>query len=135
LPIGAVLTPLGGTLIALAGKPSAPTLNGTVILAFAGSIILTFGYNMWVPMAYTWSAENFPTRARTTGFGIVNGVGHLGGGIGLLVISQSVLPALGAQPNGTLYVFLVISAGLILAAVVAQFGIATRGLRLDEVSP
>jgi MFS transporter, putative metabolite:H+ symporter len=135
LPIGAVLTPLGGILIAVAGKPTAATLSGTVLLAFVGSIILYFGFNIWVPMAYAWSAENFPTRARTTGFGIVNGVGHLGGGIGLLVIAQSVLPALRSQSNGTLYVFLVISAGLIVAAVLAQFGIATRGLRLDEVSP
>jgi MFS family permease len=135
LPIGAVLTPLGGVLIAIAGRPTAPTLNGTVILAFIGSMILYFGINIWVPMAYAWSAENFPTRARTTGFGIVNGIGHLGGGIGLLVIAQSVLPALRDQPNGPLYVLLVISAGLIVAAVLAQFGIATRGLRLDEVSP
>jgi hypothetical protein len=51
------------------------------------------------------------------------------------VIAQSVLPALRDQPNGTLYVLLVISVGLIVAAILAQFGIATRGLRLDEVSP
>ena len=135
LPIGAVLTLLGGILIAVAGKPSAPTLNGTVILAFIGSIILFFGFNVWVPITYAWSAENFPTRARTTGFGIVDGIGHIGGGIGLLVIAQSVLPSLGGQQNGTLYAFLLIGAFLVVAAIIAQFGIATRGLRLDQVSP
>jgi MFS family permease len=135
LPIGAVLTPLGGILIAVAGKPTAATLNGTVILAFLGVIVLYFGINIWVPVAYAWSAENFPTRARTTGFGIVNGVGHLGGGIGLLVIAQAVLPALRTQPHGTLEVLLVICVGVIVAAILAQFGIATRGLRLDDVSP
>jgi hypothetical protein len=30
------------------------------------------------PYALTW--EPFPTRARTTGFVLVNGIGHLGGG-------------------------------------------------------
>ncbi len=135
LPIGAVLTLLGGILIAVAGKPSAPTLNGTVILAFIGSIVLFFGFNIWVPITYAWSAENFPTRARTTGFGIVDGIGHLGGGVGLMVIAGSVLPQLGAKPNGALYAFLLIGSFLVVAAIIAQFGIATRGQRLDAVSP
>ncbi len=135
LPIGAVLTLLGGILIAVAGKPSAATVNGTVILAFIGSIILFFGFNIWVPITYAWSTENFPTRARTTGFGIVDGIGHLGGGVGLIVITGSVLPALGTEPNGALYAFLVIGAFLVIAAVIAQFGIATRGKRLDAVAP
>jgi hypothetical protein len=52
-----------------------------------------------------------------------------------VVIGQSVLPNLGAQPNGTLYAFLLIGSFLVVAAVIAQFGIATRGLRLDQVSP
>lgn len=135
LPIGAALTLIGGILIAVAGKPTAPTLNGTVILAFIGSIILFFGFNIWVPITYAWSIENFPTRARTTGFGIVDGIGHVGGGIGLLVIAGSVLPSLSGQPNGALYAFLLIAAFLIVAAIIAQFGISTRNQRLDHVSP
>ncbi len=135
LPIGAVLTLLGGILIAAAGKPTAPVLNGTVIVAFVGSIILFFGFNIWVPITYAWSTENFPTRARTTGFGIVDGIGHVGGGVGLLVVAQSVLPSLGTQPNGTLYAFLLIGSFLVVAAIIAQFGIATRGQKLDVVSP
>jgi MFS family permease len=135
LPIGAVLTLAGGILIAVAGKPTAPTLNSTVILAFIGSIILFFGFNIWVPITYAWSTENFPTRARTTGFGIVDGIGHVGGGIGLLVIAGSVLPSLAGQSNGTLIAFLVIGAPLVVAAIIAQFGIATRGKRLDVIAP
>jgi MFS family permease len=135
LPIGAVLTLVGGILIAVAGKPSAPTLNGTVILAFIGSIILFFGFNMWVPMTYTWSTENFPTRARATGFGLVDGIGHIGGGIGLLLIANAVVPSLGSQSNGTLLAFLIMGAFLAVAATIAQFGIATRGQKLDRLSP
>jgi putative MFS transporter len=138
LPIGAVLTLLGGILIAVAGKATpgaAPTVTSSVIMAFVGSMILFFGFNIWVPITYAWSTENFPTRARTTGFGIVDGLGHLGGGVGLLVISQSVLPQLGTQPNGVLYAFLLIGAFLVVAAIIAQFGIATRGKRLDVIAP
>ncbi|HEX8733367.1 MAG TPA: hypothetical protein VF725_15065, partial [Ktedonobacterales bacterium] len=67
--------------------------------------------------------------------GIVDGIGHVGGGIGLLVIAGSVLPSLSGQPNGALYAFLLIAAFLIVAAIIAQFGIRTRNQRLDHVSP
>jgi MFS family permease len=135
LPIGAALTLIGGVLIAIAGRPTSATVTGSVVLAFIGSIVLFFGFNVWVPITYAWSTENFPTRARTTGFGIVDGIGHIGGGVGLVVITGSVLPQLDSGPNGVLYAFLLIGAFLVVAAVIAQFGIATRGKRLDAVSP
>ena len=65
---------------------------------FIGALILFFGFNMWVPMTYAWSAENFPTRARVTGFGLVDGVGHVGGGIGLVAITP-ILPQIGVLPS------------------------------------
>jgi uncharacterized membrane protein YfcA len=80
-------------------------------------------------MTYAWSAENFPTRARVTGFGIVDGVGHIGGGIGLLLIAP-ILPYLGA-----LAAFVLIGSSLVISAVIAQFGIATRNKELEKVSP
>ncbi len=122
LPIAAVLTLLGGVIIALGG-------TNNLGVAALGSIILFFGFNLWVPMTYTWSTENYPTRARATGFALVDGVGHVGGGIGLLVIAP-LIPTL-----GPLNTFLVIGGCLVVAAVIAQFGTATRQKRLDEVSP
>ena len=135
LPIGAALTIIGGVLIAIAGRPASAAVDRTVIMAFIGAIILFFGFNIWVPMTYAWSVENFPTRARTTGFGVVDGIGHLGGGVGLLLITGYVLPGLDAQENGALYAFLIIGGFLIVAAIIAQFGIETRGKRLEAVSP
>ena len=76
-----------------------------------------------------WSAESYPTRARTTGFALVDGIGHLGGGVGLLFIAPLV-PQL-----GVLGALLFISAFLVVAAIIAQFGIRARGRRLDEISP
>jgi putative MFS transporter len=73
--------------------------------------------------------ENFPTRARTTGFGIVDGVGHIGGGFGMLVVAP-LLPSL-----SPLAALLLIEGFLVIASFIAQPGIATRGKRLDEVSP
>jgi MFS family permease len=122
LPISAVLTILGGVIIGVSGSAN---FWVTVI----GAIILFIGFNLFVPMAWAWSAENYPTRARATGFALVDGIGHVGGGVGILVIAANI-SALGAV--GT---FLVIGACLVVAAIIAQFGTSTSKLRLDEVSP
>lgn len=122
LPIAAVLTIAGGLIIALSGK-------GNFGFAAVGSIILFIGFNLFVPMCWAWSAENYPTRARTSGFALVDGIGHIGGGVGMLVLVPF-MPTLG--PVGT---FLVLGGFLVISSGVAQFGISTKAKRLDEVSP
>jgi putative MFS transporter len=121
LPVGAVITLLGGVVVAEAGT------HRTV--AFIGAAIVFFGFNVWVPMTYTLSTESFPTRARATGFGLVDGLGHLGGGIGVLLIAP-LIPKL-----TVLQAFLLIGAFLVAAAVMAQFSIRTRGRPYEELSP
>jgi MFS family permease len=121
LPIGAALTVVGGVLIAAAGD--------TRGIAFLGAAVIFFGFNIWVPPTYARSAENFPTRARTTGFGLVDGIGHLGGGIGVLLIAPIV------PDMSTLGALLLISAFLVAAAVIGMFGIETRGRRFEDLAP
>jgi MFS family permease len=121
VPLAAGITLVGGVLVAL---------GGTIFwLGVLGSMIVFFGFNVWVPIAYTWSVENYPTRARTTGFALVDGVGHLGGGVGLIFIAP-LIPYL-----GVLSAMLIIIGFLVLAAVIAQFGVATKDRLLDEISP
>ena len=130
LPIAALLTLIGGILIGVAGP------NNFGFAAFA-AIVTFFGFNLWVPMTYTWSTENYPTRARATGFALVDGIGHLGGGVGILLIAP-LIPTLIANlglTTGPIVMFVIIAAFLIVAAIIAQFGTATRQKRLDEVSP
>ncbi|HEY1567061.1 MAG TPA: MFS transporter [Solirubrobacteraceae bacterium] len=121
LPIGALITVVGSILVAEAGTSTA--------IAFAGMAVVFFGFNVWVPMTYALSAESFPTRARVTGFGLVDGIGHLGGGIGVLLIAPQIphMSVLGA--------FLLIAGFLVVAAVIGQFAIATRARRFEDVSP
>jgi putative MFS transporter len=121
LPLSALLTLIGGVIVALAGH--------RVEWSLIGSILIFFGFNLWVPIAYSWTTENFPTRARTTGFALVDGVGHLGGGIGVLLIAP-LIPHIGA-----LAAMFLIGGFLVLAAIIAQFGTVTRSRRLEEVSP
>jgi MFS family permease len=98
-------------------------------VAFIGSMLIFFGFNVWVSPSYALTSELFPTRARTTGFGLVDGVGHLGGGIGVLLIAPYV------KDMSVLGALLLISAFLVVAAVVAQFTEHTRGRELDKISP
>lgn len=121
MPIAAVVTIAGGVLLALSGEHFG--------LSILGSVIVFFGFNLWVPLAYSWSTENYPARARTTGFALVDGVGHLGGGIGLILIAP-LIPHIG--PLGSM---LLISVFLLIAAIVAQGGVRTRGMPLHEISP
>ncbi len=122
LPIGAVITLIGGVIVAEAGTTS-------LGIAFIGAAIVFFGFNVWVPMTYTLSTESFPTRARVTGFGLVDGVGHLGGGIGVLVIAPQI-------PNmSVLGAMLLVSGFLVAAAIVALFSPNTRGRHYEEISP
>jgi MFS family permease len=122
LPIAAALTILGGLLIAVGGS------NNLFVTAI-GSIILFIGFNLWVPMCWAWSAENYPTRARATGFALVDSIGHIGGGVGIILLAP-LIPMMGAVVT-----FLVLGGILGVAAAIAQFGTSTKNLRLDEVSP
>jgi MFS family permease len=122
LIIAALLNLAGGLIIALSGHSS----MGLVSL---GSILLSLGAYLWLPTTYTWSTEHYPTRARATGFALVDGVGHVGGGIGVVYVASL---AVKLGPLGT---FLLLGGLLLLAAFLAQFGMATRNKRLDEVSP
>lgn len=121
LPIAAALTIVGGALMVVA--------RTNVSWSMVGAIVLFFGFNLWMPMAYSWSTENYPTRARTTGFALVDGIGHLGGGFGILIIAP-LIPALGAARA-----FALIIGFLVVGAIIAQWGVRTRGQTLDEISP
>ena len=119
--IAAALTLLGGIIVALAGQ--------NMWVSIVGAIIVFFGFDVWVPIVYAWSVENYPTRARTTGFALVDGVGHIGGGVGIVIVAAFV-------PHMSVLAALVLASSfLIIAAIIAQFGISTKDRLLDEISP
>jgi putative MFS transporter len=121
LLISAIVTLVGGLLIALSA--------GNFATAVLGSIVLALGSYLWLPIVYTWTTENYPTRARASGFALVDGVGHVGGGIGVVYVTSLVIKL------GPVRTFVLIAGFLLAAACLAQFGPATRRKRLDEVSP
>ncbi|HEX4251237.1 MAG TPA: MFS transporter [Pseudonocardia sp.] len=121
LPVGAALTLLGGILVA--------TLGSNIGWAFVGFFIVFFGFNVWVPPTFALSAESFPTRFRSAGFGLVDGLGVIGGAVGLLVVAPLV-PRL-----SPLAAMVLISSFLVVAAVIAQFTPRARNRVLEILSP
>lgn len=120
LLITAVITMIGG--VAIAQSTNIP-------VAMVGSVLLGSGSYLWLPIIYTWTTENFPTRARASGFALTDGLGHIGGGIGVSYVTAL------AVRFGPLNTFLLIGGFILVASWLAQFGPATRNKRLDEVSP
>ena len=122
LPIAAAFTFVGGFAVAFGVNNFA--------LAVTGAFLIFFGMDFWIPIAYTWVTESFPTRARATGFAMADGLGHLGGGIGLIIVG-----ALIASGLPILALFVIIAMFQIISAIIAQFGPKTANKRLDEISP
>ncbi|WP_062305732.1 MFS transporter [Alicyclobacillus sendaiensis] len=121
LLVAAVLTIAGGLVVGLAGHHLG--------WSYFGAVLLFFGQNVWVPVFYAWTAENFPSRARTSGFALVDGAGHIGAGVGLWAIAPFI-PSLGVTAG-----FVAMSGFLLVAALIALGGIASRGKVLEEISP
>jgi MFS family permease len=122
LPISAAITFVGGLCVAFGVND--------LTLAATGALLIFIGMDFWVPITYTWVTESFPTRARATGFAMADGLGHIGGGIGLIIVG-----ALLASGQSILVLFVIIALFQIISAVIAQFGPRTTNKRLDEVSP
>jgi MFS family permease len=122
LLIAAVIALIGGVIFTLGGKQNLP-------LAFLGIIMNGVGMYLWLPILYTWSTEHYPTRARATGFALVDGLGHVGGGIGAIYIILLV------NRLGPFFTYLSLGTCLLAAAYLAVFGARTSHKRLDEVSP
>jgi MFS family permease len=127
LPISAAITFIGGITIAFG-------VNNLGV-ASIGALLIFIGMDFFVPITYTWVTESFPTRARATGFAMADGLGHLGGGIGLIIVGALLTTLKSGSVESILILFVVISMFQIISAIIAQFGPKTANKRLDEVSP
>ena len=51
-----------------------------------GSFLASLALGMYLQVAYTFTAESYPTRARSSGFALSDGLGHIGGAFGALAV-------------------------------------------------
>jgi len=117
----------GSTVVWLVGMLVVRTLANEGVLIL-GSFLASFALGLFLQVAYTYTAENFPTRARSSGFALSDGLGHGGGALGALV-----LPTVVASAS-----FFVGFAGIgltgVIAGLIALLGPRVSGRRLEQVS-
>jgi len=145
LAVGAIGYPVGAAIMLVTSDRierkyliSASTvvwLVGMVLIAsLANSTVVTIGsflaavaLGSFLQVAYTFTAERFPTRLRARGFALADGVGHFGGAVGALL-----LPTL-VTATSFFTGFLVIGITGLLAGVIALFGPKASGRSLEDV--
>lgn len=115
------------TLVWLAGMLLIGAKSDETMLV-AGSFLASLALGLYLQVAYTYTAELFPTRARASGFALSDGIGHAGGAVGALL-----LPAL-VGATSFFVGFLGIGLTGVLAGLIALLGPRTSGRRLEDVS-
>ena len=118
---------LGSTVVWLVGMVLFGTLAGDVVIS-TGSFLASLALGMYLQVAYTFTVESYPTRARTSGFALSDGLGHLGGAVGALA-----LPVLVAS-YGFQLGFATIGATGLAAGIIAMAGPSATRKHLEQVS-
>ncbi len=100
----------------------------STIYIYLGSLCASLALGAYLQVAYTFTAEAFPTQARSTGFALSDGIGHAGGAVGALL-----LPVIIAHYSFFTGFAFIGCTGL-AAGVIALFGPETTGRNLESVS-
>jgi MFS family permease len=118
---------LGATIVWLAGMLLIGWFASDAVI-YVGAFLASLALGSYLQVAYTFTAESFPTRARATGFAFSDGIGHAGGALGALVLPIVV-------SSFSFFVgFAAIGVTGLLAGLVALAGPAVTGRRLEHVS-
>ncbi|MDE1858384.1 MAG: MFS transporter [Thaumarchaeota archaeon] len=117
---------LGSTVIWLVGMLAFGSLANDYVIE-AGSFLASMALGMYLQLAYTFTVESYPTRARTSGFALSDGLGHIGGAVGALALPVIVSAYSFAVGFG------VIGATGLLAGVIALAGPSATRKHLEQV--
>ncbi len=97
-------------------------------MLIGGAFVASLALGLYLQVAYTYTAELFPTRARSSGFSLSDGIGHSGGAVGALLLP-------GVVGATSFFIgFLGIGITGLIAGLIALLGPRTSGRRLEEVS-
>jgi MFS family permease len=118
---------LGSTVVWLVAMLLVGAASSEAVV-IVGAFLASTALGMYLQAGYTYTAESFPTRARTSGFALCDGIGHGGGALGGLL-----LPTIVADLSFFAGFALIGITGLI-AGLVALAGPRTRGLTLERIS-
>ncbi|CAG2158869.1 MFS transporter [Cupriavidus numazuensis] len=123
-----VATLVGGACAVFFYGKVAGSAADTTWLFLSGGLMQFFMFGMWAVL-YTYTPELYPTRARASGCGLASTVGRVGSLLGPTLVGL-VLPVAGQAGVFLLGALCFLSA----AAIVAKFGIETRGRALESIA-
>jgi MFS family permease len=118
---------LSSTIVWFIGMFLIGTLASNAVIV-VGSFLASLALGLYLQVAYTFTAESYPTRARATGFGLSDGIGHLGGAVGALVLPL-VVTAFGFFSG-----FAAIGVTGLVAGLISLAGPSASKLRLEQIS-
>jgi MFS transporter, putative metabolite:H+ symporter len=117
----------GSTVVWLAGMILVGSLGGNSTVA-TGTFLGSLSLGMYLQVAYTFTAESYPTRARTSGFALSDGIGHIGGALGALALP--ILVSVASFQLG----FAAIGLTGLAAGLLALAGPSVKSRRLESIS-
>lgn len=118
---------LGATVTWLVGMAAFGSLASNLVIT-VGTFLGSLALGLYLQVAYTFTAESYPTRARSSGFALSDGLGHLGGAFGALF-----LPILVAGYTFQLG-FLTIGITGLIAGIIAVIGPSVTNRSLENIS-
>jgi putative MFS transporter len=118
---------VGSTVIWLIGMVLVATAASEAIV-IVGAFLASTALGMFLQAGYTYTAESFPTRARTSGFALCDGIGHGGGALGGLVLPSVV------SSVSFFFGFTMIGVTGLIAGLIALAGPVASRLSLERVS-
>lgn len=114
-------------IVAACGLPYGMSFKNTWIIIF-GFLVAMF-LQTFAPLLYAYTSEGYPTEIRSSGMGLVYGLGRLANTVGPLLV------AFFYNHYGYTSVFLYIAMCWVLVAfTIGGFGIRTRGRLLEQLN-
>jgi putative MFS transporter len=105
---------------------------GNVPVIFILSIIFTGAASLWLFAMYNYNSASYPTRIRAVATGWTDGVGHLGGIIGLIPVGY--LFAATAPGYLIWFLYVTVIGGAVPALALAWLGTRQRGEVLERMT-
>lgn len=99
--------------------------NAAIML---GAFLASLSLGLYLQVAYTFTSESYPTRARASGFALSDGIGHIGGALGALALPL-VVSAFGFSVG-----FVAIGITGLIAGIIALTGPSVSKLALERIS-
>ncbi|MHB1708801.1 MAG: MFS transporter [Thermoplasmataceae archaeon] len=100
----------------------------SVAVIYTGTFLASLALGSYLQVAYSYTAEIFPTRARTSGFALSDGLGHIGGAVGALFLPVLVVS------YSFFFGFTFIGVTGLIAGLIALLGPIATSKKLEDVS-